>query len=303
MSDAPAPAPEQSRPAAYVQVWAESVAQVLGQITGAAVPCQAQAESAAELAVAGGDDLYLWLLVVSTGGLRGEISLRLPPATVLALAQTFMSEPLAPEAALTPDHREAVVELMRQVAGIVSSAVKARWGEVQLGIELAASAPSWPAAETFRLQAGAEGPARMTLEFGLSAALIAELRAEKAEAAKEKDDNDDKNKIDAAKKPEASASASAGAEVGLGGRPLGLLVDVQLAVSMRFGARRLLLREVLDLSPGAVIELDRRVQEPVDLLLEGKLMARGEVVVIDGNYGLRVTDVSLLDPPGRPHAG
>ena len=49
---------------------------------------------------------------------------------------------------------------------------------------------------------------------------------------------------------------------------------------------------MLDLSPGAVVELDRRVQEPVDLLLDGRLVARGEVVVIDGNYGLRVTEVS-----------
>jgi flagellar motor switch protein FliN/FliY len=57
----------------------------------------------------------------------------------------------------------------------------------------------------------------------------------------------------------------------------------------------LLLREVLDLNPGSVIELDRKIQEPVDLLLDGKLVARGEVVVIEGNYGLRVTDVSPLD--------
>jgi flagellar motor switch protein FliN/FliY len=71
-------------------------------------------------------------------------------------------------------------------------------------------------------------------------------------------------------------------------------MDVQLAMTMRFGSRRMLLREILDLNPGSVIELDRRVQEPVDLLLDGRLVARGEVVVIDGNYGLRVTDVSPL---------
>ena len=77
-----------------------------------------------------------------------------------------------------------------------------------------------------------------------------------------------------------------------------MLKDVQLAMTMRFGTRSLLLREVLDLSPGAVVELDRKIQEPVELLLDGRLVARGEVVVIDGNYGLRVTDVSPLDPAG-----
>jgi flagellar motor switch protein FliN len=45
------------------------------------------------------------------------------------------------------------------------------------------------------------------------------------------------------------------------------------------------------LTSGSVIELDRQVEEPVELLLEGKVIARGEAVVIDGNYGLRVTEV------------
>ena len=55
----------------------------------------------------------------------------------------------------------------------------------------------------------------------------------------------------------------------------------------------MLLQEILDLGTGAVVELDRRVQEPVELLLDGKLVARGEVVVVDGNYGLRVTEMAL----------
>jgi flagellar motor switch protein FliN/FliY len=91
-------------------------------------------------------------------------------------------------------------------------------------------------------------------------------------------------------------SSTPPADSGRGTGALDLLMDVQLAMTLRFGTRRLLLREVLDLGPGAVVELDRGVQEPVDLLLDGRLVARGEVVVIDGNYGLRVTDVSPLEP-------
>ena len=79
-----------------------------------------------------------------------------------------------------------------------------------------------------------------------------------------------------------------------GSGALDLLMDVQLGLTLRFGSRQMLLREILDLNPGAVIELDRKVAEPVDLLLDGKLVARGEVVVINGDYGLRVTDVSPL---------
>ncbi len=71
-----------------------------------------------------------------------------------------------------------------------------------------------------------------------------------------------------------------------------LVMDVELNVTLRFGQRLLTLREVLDLTSGSVIELDRQVEEPVELLLEGKVIARGEAVVIDGNYGLRITDIN-----------
>jgi flagellar motor switch protein FliN len=72
---------------------------------------------------------------------------------------------------------------------------------------------------------------------------------------------------------------------------LQLVMDVELNVTLRFGQRQLALREVLELTSGSVIELDRHVEEPVELLLDGKVIARGEAVVIDGNYGLRVTEV------------
>lgn len=72
---------------------------------------------------------------------------------------------------------------------------------------------------------------------------------------------------------------------------LKLVMDVELNVTLRFGQRQMPLREVLDLASGSVVELDRMVDEPVELLLDGKLIARGEAVVVDGNYGLRVTEI------------
>lgn len=72
---------------------------------------------------------------------------------------------------------------------------------------------------------------------------------------------------------------------------LKLVMDVELNVSLRFGQRQLPLRDVIGLASGSVIELDRMVDEPVELLLDGKLIARGEAVIVDGNYGLRVTEI------------
>jgi flagellar motor switch protein FliN len=290
MTEAVAPA-RQSEPAEFLQIWADSFSQVVGQITGSAIACGVRKEAPPDLTPPGDGDF--WAAVICSGALRGEMILRLAGATVLRLAQIFMSEPPTPEVPPTADHRETVVELLRQVSGIVASTGKTRWGELQLLVEQAPAAPSWSSAGTFWLTIGDEGPSGMALEFGLSAALVAELRADKAEAA-----------VKPEAKPEvAAAVVDSSPPVGLpvpaidsgsGTHALDLLLDVQLGMTMRFGTRRLLLREVLDLSPGAVVELDRKVQEPVDLLLDGRLVARGEVVVIDGSYGLRVTDVSPL---------
>jgi flagellar motor switch protein FliN/FliY len=72
---------------------------------------------------------------------------------------------------------------------------------------------------------------------------------------------------------------------------LKLVMDVELNVSLRFGQRQLPLREVLELASGSVIELDRQVDDPVELLLDGKVIARGEAVIVDGNYGLRIIEI------------
>jgi flagellar motor switch protein FliN len=73
---------------------------------------------------------------------------------------------------------------------------------------------------------------------------------------------------------------------------LELLLDVELEASLRFGAREMPLSEILDLGPGDVVQLDRHVNDPVDLIVGDKIVARGEVVLINGNFGLRVTEVA-----------
>jgi flagellar motor switch protein FliN/FliY len=71
-----------------------------------------------------------------------------------------------------------------------------------------------------------------------------------------------------------------------------LLLDVELEASLRFGCKELPLGEILDLGPGDVVQLDRNVADPVDLIVGDKIVARGEVVLINGNFGLRVTEVA-----------
>jgi flagellar motor switch protein FliN len=72
-----------------------------------------------------------------------------------------------------------------------------------------------------------------------------------------------------------------------------LLLDVELDATIRFGCREISLSEVLELGPGDVVELDRHAADPVDLIVGDKVVAHGEVVLVNGNFGLRVTEVAM----------
>ncbi len=70
-----------------------------------------------------------------------------------------------------------------------------------------------------------------------------------------------------------------------------LLLDVPVEIVAVLGRKKMLLRDILDLGPGALIELDKLAGENLDILVNGKIIARGEVVVVDENFGLRITEI------------
>ncbi len=73
---------------------------------------------------------------------------------------------------------------------------------------------------------------------------------------------------------------------------IGLLYDIELDATLQFGSKEMLLRDVLELGPGDVVELDRHIAEPVDLVVGDRIVARGEVVVANGNFALRILEVA-----------
>jgi flagellar motor switch protein FliN/FliY len=91
--------------------------------------------------------------------------------------------------------------------------------------------------------------------------------------------------------PMAGGSAS-------GERSLDLLHGVEMTVTVELGRTKMLLRELLALQTGSVIELDRAAGSPVDVLINDNLLARGEVVVLDDEFGVRILDIVMTD--GQP---
>ena len=72
---------------------------------------------------------------------------------------------------------------------------------------------------------------------------------------------------------------------------IGLIRDVPLEVTVELGRTSKSIAEILDFTPGTIIELDRIAGEPIDILVNGKLVAKGEVVVIEESFGVRVTEI------------
>jgi len=76
-----------------------------------------------------------------------------------------------------------------------------------------------------------------------------------------------------------------------------MLLDIELDVSIELGRTNMSIKRVLEMGPGSIVELDRMAGEPVDLLVNNKVVAKGEVVVVDENFGIRI--VSLVSPEER----
>ncbi len=149
----------------------------------------------------------------------------------------------------------------------------------------------------------------------LTAAADAEAAAQEAPAMEEPAAPEQRDAFSAAApSPFASLGASSGGASADADAPgLARVRDIPLEVTVELGRTHLLIKDILDLNAGSIIELDKVAGEPVDLFANGLLVARGEVVVIDDNFGVRVTEIitaadrsapeeTRKDARGEPHA-
>lgn len=74
-------------------------------------------------------------------------------------------------------------------------------------------------------------------------------------------------------------------------RNLDVILDLDLPLTVRFGQTQMALGALVEIGPGSVVGLERSPSDPVEVLVNGKVIARGEVVAVSGNYGVRITDI------------
>jgi flagellar motor switch protein FliN/FliY len=249
----------------YLEAWQSGISKVLTQVAGETIACESPS---------GGAPLPSGVAACfeSVGSIHGSLALVFEEAAAAHLARVFMGEPTNEATALTPEYRDAVSELARQFAGTVALAVKAAVGKCELSFT-SADAPVWTAAQTyvFRLRHGNQV---LTMGLAMNRELLDSFSIPQPVPA-----------------PAASVSPDS-TEAIPPNRNFDLLLDVELRVRLRFGKRTMQLKEIVALNAGSVVELEQHVDEPAELLVDGKVLARGEVVVVDGNYGLRVTEIA-----------
>jgi flagellar motor switch protein FliN len=200
----------------------------------------------------------------AAGGLQGECFVAFEEAQVIAFGSKLLEQP---GSVLNDPQAEALAEVIVSAMEGVSASLSAQFGAVTFKVDRVEDV-RLEEMLTVPLDASSEEKAETPIRLYLNEQLVASLSSS--------------NEGTPSVRPKKATIDPAN---------LQLVMDVELNVSLRFGQCQLPLRDVLDLTSGSVIELDRDVDDPVELLLDGKVIARGEAVIVDGNYGLRVTEI------------
>lgn len=222
---------------------------------------------------------------------------------LLLVVSDVLIAPLA-QAGLGFDAKSALRSAVEQVAGSLGEAITT---EISPDVEQFKSG----SAVVFVLKAGAETRGWFVIQvrevnaMSNDSAFTPSAEAEGVLEALNATDNatapvasaSERVSVSASTAPHAATAASAPAtpaQAAASAASVGnmrLLYDVEMTLTAEIGRAKLPVRQILDLTPGAIVELDRVAGSPADLMVNGHLVARGEVVVIDEDYGLRITEI------------
>jgi flagellar motor switch protein FliN len=263
--------------------WVENLAQVLESMTDQRpqIAWQSATGTPADVGVAADADVLWWEQKCQLSP-DGEIWLGAPRQT-WEHASTLTLKAAGLETSGPDETKSTWLEIVGQWTSALARALGFHVGREVTCATGAENGPPEAPYEwiTVALTFGETALPRVAVAF--SARLLAVLAAPPAS---------EDNVANGASQPEGPLAAQSPEGVPAMARTMDLLLDVELPVSISFGKTHLALKDVLKLTTGSIVELNRGVNEPVEVLVNHCLVARGEVVVVEGNYGIRIQQIS-----------
>jgi flagellar motor switch protein FliN/FliY len=270
-----APPAQQSASEAYAEAFFSGCAAALSTLLNHSITMQPQLP----LMAAGPlpEALALpWFIAEArfTRGLAGAHDIVVGQSDGVTLARLILGEDTGEPGVITSDHEDALREMVTQMLSSASSSLK-----VLLGRPIALTCTEMRSIDHVDgfVPGDAEIAVAQVAVDGVPTAQIALT-------------------IPTAVRDEVAAALAAPQDQPLAGVEktpgLEMILDISMTLTVELGRTRMLIKDILALSPGSVIELNRLAGEPVDLLVNDRPIAKGEVVVIDDNFGVRLTQIS-----------
>lgn len=226
----------------------------------------------------------------ATGEGSGKALFLIPPGLGTALADLMLGGEGESREEMSEDDIDATKEIASNIFGAISTALSAQkeLPKLNFASERAEFVPSGTvdlgAYEKILTFSFSLNTIRSDLYLAVDSAFVG-IFEPKAEAP-------------SAPAPEAQASFGGGgggvANVSLNeleAKNIGMLLDVKLQVKVRIGQKKMLLKDVISMDIGSVVELNQLANDPLEILVDDKVIAKGEVVIVDGNFGIQITEI------------
>ncbi|HKM85157.1 MAG TPA: FliM/FliN family flagellar motor switch protein [Terriglobales bacterium] len=261
----------------FVEAWRRSFSQVLSAAGLPTLKVEAVDAKTCAARIAQIKEKYYWTTLNGAGSLQGTVRFITSEPEALQLSLVETAEPANRPGQLDEAQRGAAAQLIRRVAAQVLTLWGHGTARFESTPEVVDSAEPQAVCGGLRIKAG--NSTSIIIALAPSGEFAESLRILEESSPKSDKKESGESTMVANSSPEPSSNFD-------------LLFDVHLDAAIRFGGRQMMLREILSLGAGSVIELDRQVNEPAELLVAGRVVARGEVVVVNGNFGLRITDLT-----------
>ncbi|WP_297430953.1 flagellar motor switch protein FliY [Sulfurimonas sp.] len=227
-----------------------------------------------------------------SGDLEADIMVAFPPNMAASLSDMMMGEEASDREDITDDDLDAAKEIVSNIFGAIATALSGQKELPVLSFSID-SIESLSGDDEVSLEAFSK---MYVYKFSLAGitSMLMFIIDEKLAQALSPSQADAQNVSTAIEKEENSSENCDGESVKLSEeemKNISLIMDVKLPVRVRIGKKRMLLKDVLNMDIGSVIELNQLANDPLEILVDNHVIAQGEVVIVDGNFGIQITTI------------